>query len=291
MNDYFGYKGKVCVVTGASSGMGEAAAKILTELGAQVYALNRRACAVPGVTSISADMADKKSIDAAFAKLPEKIDCFFGVAGLSGLLTDYMTTFNVNYTANMYICEQYLKERMPEGGAIVLVTSTAGVAWKENLDECAKVLDMHTWEDVQARMQEIIPEGTPAQMAYMYSKRLANAYGCRLAIELAAKKIRVNLLLPGSTDTGMKDQFAAMAGGLENMIKYAGCAGRLASSEEMGWPIVFLNSDMASFISGFEMIVDYCDNAMKKLGMKPEMCAGPAIIDAETLQKLLAQRK
>ena len=101
----------------------------------------------------------------------------------------------------------------------------------------------------------------------------------------------MNLLLPGSTDTGMKDQFAAMAGGLENMIKYAGCAGRLASSEEMGWPIVFLNSEMASFISGFEMIVDYCDNAMKKLGMKPEMCAGPAIIDAETLQKLLTQRK
>lgn len=238
MTDHFGYKGKICVVTGASSGMGEATAKILVDAGATVYALNRRACNVSGVTSIPTDMASKESIDAAFAKLPERIDCFFGVAGLSGLITDYMTTFNVNYTANMYICERYLKERMLENGSIVLVTSTAGVAWRENLEECNKVLGLHTWEEVQARMKEIIPEGTPAQMAYMYSKRLANAYGCRLAIELAAKKIRVNLLLPGSTDTGMKDQFAAMAGGLENMIKYAGCAGRLASSEEMGWPML-----------------------------------------------------
>lgn len=39
---YLGYDGKVCVVTGASSGMGHATAKILVDLGAKVYAIARR---------------------------------------------------------------------------------------------------------------------------------------------------------------------------------------------------------------------------------------------------------
>ena len=89
----------------------------------------------------------------------------------------------------------------------------------------------------------------------------------------------------------MKDQFAKMTGGMENLIKSAGLAGRLATSEEMAKPIVFLNSDLASFISGTELIVDFCDNAMKKLGLKREMCGGPAIISAEALQKILANRR
>lgn len=72
----------------------------------------------------------------------------------------------------------------------------------------------------------------------------------------------------------MKDQFAELIGGEDNLIKSAGLTGRLASSEEMAKPIIFLNSDWASFISGEELIVDYCDNAMKKLGMKQEMCGG-----------------
>ena len=106
MKDYFGYEGKICVVTGASSGMGKAAANILVDLGAKVYAIARRKCEVDGlVSSIQADLSKKEEIDVAFRRIPEHIDCFFGVAGLSGSRSDYMTTFNVNYTANRYITE------------------------------------------------------------------------------------------------------------------------------------------------------------------------------------------
>lgn len=47
------------------------------------------------------------------------------------------------------------------------------------------------------------------------------------------------------------------AGGDDNLLKATGFAGRLATSKEMGEPVVFLNSDMASFISGELLIVDY----------------------------------
>ena len=275
--DYFNYGDKVCVVTGASSGMGQSAANILVELGARVYALDMKDCRVPGIEKfIKVNLADKDSIDAAFLQVPEEIDNFFGVAGLSGVRTDYMTTFNVNYTANMYIGEYYLKKRMRAGGAITFVSSMSGIAWKENKDECDYVLGIKDWDGVQKRMGELIGKDFPTTHAYLYSKRLANAYACEAAIKFAKQGVRVNAVLPGSTDTGMKDEFATMAGSLDNMIKDAGLAGRLAESDEIGYPLVFLGSRMASFISGAELVIDYCDNAMKKLGMKPELCGGNA---------------
>lgn len=278
MRDYFGYKGKICVVTGASSGMGKAVANMLVDLGAKVYAIARRKCEVEGlVCSIQADLSRKEEIDSAFEQIPRHIDSFFGVAGLSGSKSDYMTTFNVNYTANRYIAENYLKTRMHEGGSILFVTSTSGVAWRENFRESEKILGMGDWQEVQKRMAKIVQPGTPAQVAYLLSKRVANAYACMLAVELGERHIRVNAIMPGSTDTGMRDEFAMMVGGLENMIRFAGKAGRLATSEEVAMPIVFLNSDMAGFVSGEELIVDYCDNAMKKLNLKPEVCGAPAL--------------
>lgn len=275
---YFGYGGKICVVTGASSGMGLAVVKLLVDLGAKVYAIARRACPAEGIEkSIRADLSKKEEIDGAFSEIPGHIDCFFGIAGLSGSRSDYMTTFNVNYTANRHISEVYLKSRMSAGGSITFVTSTSGVAWRENYRECERILCAGSWEEIQQKMAELVRPGTPAQVAYMLSKRVINAYACQLAVELGERQIRVNAVLPGSTDTGMKEEFAAMAGGLENMIRFAGKAGRLATSEEVAEPIVFLNSNMARFISGEEVVVDYCDNAMKKLGMKPEVCGAPAL--------------
>ena len=166
VHDYFGYGGKVCVVTGASSGMGLATAKMLVDLGAKVYAIARRNCPVEGIAaSIQADLSKKVDIDIAFAQLPDHIDRFFGVAGLSGSKSDYMTTFNVNYTANRHIAETYLKFRMSEGGAIVFVTSTSGVAWRENIGECRKVLEAGSWEAIQQKMSELVAPETPAQVA------------------------------------------------------------------------------------------------------------------------------
>ena len=271
MKNYFGYTDKVCVVTGASSGMGKATTEMLVDLGAKVYAIDLNPCPVEGITEfISCNLAKKTEIDEAFQKIPEHIDSFFGVAGLSGSKTDYRTTFDCNYTANMYITLNYLKTRMTKGGSIVYCTSTAGLEWKKFKKEQNKVVHAKTWEEVEALTKKLA-ESAPATFAYMYSKRCTSQFACEQSVEFAKLGIRINNVLPGSTDTGMKQEFQDMIGSEEELIAQAGLAGRLATPEEMAYPMVFLNSDMASFIAGLDMVVDYTDTCLKVLGLKKNL--------------------
>ena len=268
MKNYFGYEGKICVVTGASSGMGKATVEMLVDLGANVYALDLNQCTINGIKEfIKCDLANKKEIDEAFKKIPEHIDSFFGVAGLSGAKTDYRTTFDCNYTANMYITLNYLKNRMSKGGSIVYCTSTAGLEWKRFKKEQNKVVHAKTWEEVEEVTRKLA-SSAPATFAYMYSKRCLSQFACEQAVEFAKLGIRINNVLPASTDTGMKQEFQDMIGSEKELIAQAGLAGRLASPEEMAYPMVFLNSEMSSFISGLDMVVDYTDTCLKTLGLK-----------------------
>ncbi len=268
MKNYFGYEGKVCVVTGASSGMGKATVEMLVDLGANVYALDLNPCTINGIKEfIKCDLANKKEIDEAFKKIPEHIDSFFGVAGLSGAKTDYRTTFDCNYTANMYITLNYLKNRMSKGGSIVYCTSTAGLEWKRFKKEQNKVVHAKTWEEVEEVTRKLA-SSAPATFAYMYSKRCLSQFACEQAVEFAKLGIRINNVLPASTDTGMKQEFQDMVGSEKGLIEQAGLAGRLATPEEMAYPMVFLNSEMSSFISGLDMVVDYTDTCLKTLGLK-----------------------
>ena len=271
MKDYFCYQDKICVVTGASSGMGEATVKMLVDLGAKVYAIDINECKVDWITKfIKCDLSKKEDIDKAFSEIPEHIDSFFGIAGLSGAKTDYRTTFDCNYTANMYITLNYLKNRMSKGGSIVYCTSTAGLEWKKFKKEQNKVVNCKTWEEVQSVTKKL-SDNAPSTFAYMYSKRCLSHFACIQAVEFGKMGIRVNNVLPGSTNTGMKQEFQDMVGSEENLIAEAGLAGRLATSEEMAMPMVFLNSDMATFVSGLDMVVDYSDSCLKELKLKKNL--------------------
>ena len=61
-----------------------------------------------------------------------------------------------------------------------------------------------------------------------------------------------------------------MAGGKEALLAETGMAHRLATSEEMAYPIVFLNSEMSSFISGVDLCVDSADACLKTLKLKKD---------------------
>lgn len=294
MKDYFGYKNKICVVTGAASGIGKATVELLIELNAEVYALDITKVELQGVKKfIKVDLSDKNSIDQAMEQIPSHIDSFFGVAGLSGAKTNYYKTFTVNYIANKYITEEYLKSRMSYGGTIAYVTSTGGLYWDKYESEFEKFTNAKTWNEMIDALHSQAKKDTLGLMAYPLSKRALNYYMAQQAIELGAKKIRVNALLPGSTDTGMKKEFEVEAGGIDALVAETGTAKRLATPEEMAKPLIFLNSDMATFITGLPLIVDAGTNAMVSLKLKKDrmnMKVGSKIFNLGFIQKQLAKQ-
>lgn len=77
--------------------------------------------------SITVNLAKKKSIDDAFAEIPDTIDRYFGIAGVSGLHNSFAETFTINFVANKYITEEHLDKRIPDGGGIVFCTSSGGL--------------------------------------------------------------------------------------------------------------------------------------------------------------------
>lgn len=273
------YQDKVCIVTGAASGIGKAVCQKLVELKAKVYGLDRNTAEIDGLAGfVAADLASKDSIDEAFAQLPRSIDCFFGVAGLSGAKTSYWTTFTVNFIANKYITETYLEPRMAPGSSIAYVTSCGGLMWEKWRREYKKIMDCKTWEEMVTFMKKVAPKDGVGIMAYTLSKRAMNYYTTLKAVDYAAKGIRVNALLPGSTDTGMKQEFEKMAGGQEKLLKENGTIGRLATPEEMAAPLLFLNSDMAGFVSGSMLIADMGHNGEKVLGRSRNQLDVPAAL-------------
>lgn len=294
MKDYFGYKNKICVVTGAASGIGKATAELLIELNAEVYALDITKVELQGVKKfIEVDLTNKESINRAMEQIPSHIDSFFGVAGLSGAKTNYYKTFTVNYIANKYITEEYLKNRMSYGSTIAYVTSTGGLYWDKYENEFEKFTNAKTWEEMIDVLHSQAKEDTLGIMAYPLSKRALNYYMAKLAIELGPKKIRVNALLPGSTNTGMKKEFEVEAGGIDALIAETGTAKRLATPEEMAKPLIFLNSDMATFITGLPLIVDAGTDAMIKLKLKKDrmnMKVASKIFNSGFIQKQLAKQ-
>jgi len=265
MKDYFGYKDKVCVVTGSASGMGKSAAEMLVDLGAKVYAIDRNPTDIPGIEKeIICDLTYKEEIDKAMAQIPPVIDRFFSVAGISGLHNTMLETFRVNFLANKYIIQEYLYDRIPKGGAITICTSSGGLGWE--LEECKaeyiSLIDPKGYEDSLKALEELCKDKEGKCMVplfYGVSKRAMNYFIASIVEDLAEnKRVRINAVLPMGTDTGMRDDFAEFAGGLEEMIEYGtGAAHRLAEPREMAEPMVFLGSNMGSFLSGVLLSADY----------------------------------
>lgn len=270
MEDLFGYRGKVCVVTGSASGIGKAVTELLVNLGAVVYAVDVVDTKVAGVKeSIRCDLSIPDEIDRAFEIIPKNLNSFFGIAGTSGLNTTYETTFNINFSANKYITEKYVRWRMREGGTILYVSSTAGLNYLKYKSEQDPFVNAKSWDEIQKLLVPLAKK-SPSTFAYMFSKRCLSEYASIKSIEYGKVGIRMNTVLPASTKSGMQNEFEEMAGGYEALLDETGVAGRLAEAKEIAYPCVFLNSKMASFIAGESLCVDYADHNLKELGMKKD---------------------
>src|SRR5262245_38974830 len=122
MSDILGYAGKRVVVSGCFSGMGEATAKMLLGLGAEVHGLDFKDSALPLASFTKVDLRDPASIDAGAAKIGGKVDALFNCAGLPQT-AGAMDTMKVNFIGTRHLTQKILP-LMSAGSAIANIAST-----------------------------------------------------------------------------------------------------------------------------------------------------------------------
>jgi NAD(P)-dependent dehydrogenase (short-subunit alcohol dehydrogenase family) len=259
VKDYWGYKGQKCVITGSSSGMGKATAEMLVDLGAEVYGIDVVEKETPGVKFIAANLSKKTDIDNAFSKLPDKFEKFFGIAGISGMQHDYVTTMTVNTVANRYITDKYLLQdkRLADNGAIVYCSSGGGWRWQRFQYEYMPLFMVRGTDfDGQVKALEEQQKTYDGQlvgpMAYVPSKRALTYFAKLIMREAIKRDIRVNNIGPGFVATGLEQDFKNLVGGTDEARKQAlaKTMSRVARSEELAAVLVFMNSEMPTFCTG-----------------------------------------
>jgi NAD(P)-dependent dehydrogenase (short-subunit alcohol dehydrogenase family) len=250
MDDVLRYEGKRVVVTGCASGMGAAAAKILSELGAQVVGLDLRKS--EGLAKfVPVDLRSRESIDEAVATIGGPVDAIFSVAGLPGPPFSDIDTVLVNFVGARHLIES-LVPVMPAGSAVVCVASNAGLGWQQEISD---LLEVTSSTDFGAGLAWC--EANPDRIVggYAISKKLINAWVASRAVDLIKQGIRLNCTNPGPTDTAMMGSFEEQVG-KEIIDAFVGPSGRRSTPEEQAWPLVFLNSPRCSYVTGEAMHTD-----------------------------------
>lgn len=281
-NNQIDYKGKKVVVTGAASGMGESVVNQLAELGAEIYAMDIREVKGPVKEYIPLNLGDKTSIDSAVAKLPEQIDCVFSCAGIAG--TTYLgKTFTplevvtINFIGTRYFVES-LVPRLHEGSGIVLVSSIAGMNWRTKIEDYKEFLGITDFKDAQdfvvAHENDPLFIAGPSQInkPYSFSKECIIIYSAMRSWDLAEKKIRINTVSPGATQTPMHDDFLEIVGKERGGKMNVSPAGSESIPDQQASVMLMLNSEMADYVSGQDVQVDFAYAMGVQMGrMKPLM--------------------
>lgn len=231
------------VITGASSGIGEAVAERFRWDGAQLLLTGRREAEPAGMREgeryLSGDLGDEafaQSVIAAAADAFGEIDALVLCHGLQadGALEEMeVSTAAQVLDANLLTVFSLVKYAIPHmrepGGSIVCVSSRLGIA------------------------------GVPNEVMYTAAKGGLNMFAKGAAVELAPRGIRVNVAAPGLTLTPtIAAGFARQEDPEAHAARKAATIplGRLATPEEVAEPIFFLASPASSYITGAVLPID-----------------------------------
>ena len=244
-----GYGEKRVVVTGCTSGIGEAAARLLLSLGAEVHGLDWKDCALPLASFTRLDLRDWAAIDAAAASLGA-VDVLFNCAGIAMRPTP-LEVVQINYIGPRRLSDALLPAMKP-GSAIVSVASIGGLGWSGHVPQLLELAAQPTSEAATSWC-ESHPDLTGN--AYAFSKEALIGWTIHASTGLAARGIRINCTLPGSVDTALLDEFAAVSPPASIKASEQPMD-RRSTPDEQARALVFLGSDWASYINGALLMVD-----------------------------------
>lgn len=245
MNDSynpFSLQGKTILVTGASSGIGRAAAVECSRMGARVVITARNSQRLEETLSrmegdghrmCICDLSDTASIEEMVAGLPE-LDGLVNNAGFTQIrplkFIDeeiFKQLLQVDTIAPVILLRQLVKKKkLLSGGSVVFTGSLAGVA-----------------------------RVSPGNSMYAGCKGAISAFVRGAAVELADKGIRVNAVCPAMVDTGILDSGTVSQEQLEqDRLRYP--LKRYGRPEDVAWAMIYLLSDASSWVTGTNMILD-----------------------------------
>jgi NAD(P)-dependent dehydrogenase (short-subunit alcohol dehydrogenase family) len=233
--------GKVAVITGGTSGMALAGAKLFVDEGAHVFLLGRRQEALDeaveligrNVTGVRGDAADLADLDRLFDTVKREkgaIDVLWASAGTGeqrrlGEITEehFDATFGLNARGTLFTVQKALP-LFNDGGSIFMTGSNASV------------------------------KGYPEWSVYAASKAVLQAYARVWLSELKDRRIRVNVLMPGQVATPKQEELfdEETKRQFESLIP----RGEMGRPEEIATVALFLASDDSSYVNGVELAVD-----------------------------------
>jgi NAD(P)-dependent dehydrogenase (short-subunit alcohol dehydrogenase family) len=234
---------KCVVVLGGNAGIGLAAARMFRAEGAKLALTGRNAATLAAAAQecealgIVSDMGVVVQTDAALAEIAEAlggIDVLFVNAGVGGFapIPDVTEAFwdgihDVNLRGAFFAMQRALP-LLRDGGSIVVTGSIGSVA------------------------------AVPGNAAYAAAKAGLRAVVRIMAKELLPRRIRVNMVSPGPTDTEIfkRDASAAEIAGMKDMLAGVVPIGRMGTSEEIASAVLFLAGPEAAFINGVDLYVD-----------------------------------
>jgi NAD(P)-dependent dehydrogenase (short-subunit alcohol dehydrogenase family) len=226
MADDLGYGTKRVVVPGCASGIGRATAELLVALGAEVHGVDRKA---PDMQLASFTMID---------------------LGVPPTLAP-IDVVKVNFLGTRYMTECVL-EHMQAKAAIVSTASNGGAGWCKRLPELRALLAETTFAGGYSWLEQHVAGITNA---YSFSKEAMILWTMQESARLIERGIRINCTSPGAVQTPMLDEIEKIvaAAVIDAVTKPIG---RRSAPLEQAWPLVMLNSDVASYINGADLAVD-----------------------------------
>ncbi|MEM7002051.1 MAG: SDR family oxidoreductase [Pseudomonadota bacterium] len=243
---------KNIVVTGGSSGIGAAVVARLRASGCHIWNIDLAKADSEGITHVHCDLADPVAVEHAIEELPSHIHGFISVAGLAPGVGSEEQLLAVNFLSVRLLIER-LQARVVEAGSMVIVASSAGRDWRENLPAVEGLLATQGFAAGLDWLQTNL--AVWQDNAYKFSKQCAAAYTYR-AVGLGRDRgVRVNCINPGIVETPLSPAFRSMLGG-ETFDYIVNASGRAGQPDEIAAVAEYLLVGDCAWLNGVELTVD-----------------------------------